>query len=73
MEEQFEAEVVQGRTAWNGAELVWDRKIEGGFPELKELVSRIASSGSLNNRLTPNPVSLLPLSLSLFRSSEYGI
>lgn len=27
---------------WRGWELVWDRKIEGGFPEMKVLVSQLA-------------------------------
>lgn len=32
---------------WDGAELVWDRKIEGGFPEMKELVGPILSFSAL--------------------------
>ncbi|GAA5850880.1 hypothetical protein JCM9279_006227 [Rhodotorula babjevae] len=31
----------KGKDKWNGWELVWDRKIEGGFPELKDLKQRI--------------------------------
>ncbi|GAA5924961.1 hypothetical protein JCM3775_006328 [Rhodotorula graminis] len=31
----------KGKERWNGWELVWDRKIEGGFPELKHLKQRI--------------------------------
>ncbi|GAA5907964.1 hypothetical protein JCM8208_004009 [Rhodotorula glutinis] len=31
----------KGKERWNGWELVWDRKIEGGFPELKDLKQRI--------------------------------
>lgn len=38
IEEEFEES--EGRENWDGAELVWDRKIEGRFPEMKELVSR---------------------------------
>lgn len=30
-----------GRENWDGAELVWDRKAEGGFPELRVLKQRI--------------------------------
>lgn len=30
----------EGKDKWDGAELVWDRKTEGRFPEMKELVSR---------------------------------
>lgn len=29
----------KGKERWRGWELVWDRKIEGRFPEMKELVS----------------------------------
>jgi predicted Rdx family selenoprotein len=32
---------IPGTEHWEGAELVWDRKIEGGFPEMKELKQRI--------------------------------
>ncbi|GAA5981429.1 hypothetical protein JCM10908_004106 [Rhodotorula pacifica] len=31
----------EGKERWRGWELVWDRKIEGGFPEMKELKQRI--------------------------------
>ncbi|BGP28537.1 hypothetical protein JCM10296v2_000273 [Rhodotorula toruloides] len=31
----------KGKEKWRGWELVWDRKIEGGFPEMKELKQRI--------------------------------
>lgn len=33
--------------SWDGAELVWDRKLEGGFPEMKELVRYIPHPCSL--------------------------
>lgn len=32
------------KAKWRGWELVWDRKIEGGFPEMKELVRRFLFS-----------------------------
>jgi predicted Rdx family selenoprotein len=32
----------KGKEKWRGWELVWDRKIEGGFPEMKELVRSLA-------------------------------
>ncbi|BGP36355.1 hypothetical protein JCM10450v2_000254 [Rhodotorula kratochvilovae] len=41
IEEEFEDTVGKGKEKWNGWELVWDRKIEGGFPELKDLKQRI--------------------------------
>ncbi|GAA5823387.1 hypothetical protein JCM3770_006848 [Rhodotorula araucariae] len=41
LEHEFEETVGKGKERWNGWELVWDRKIEGGFPELKELKQRI--------------------------------
>ncbi|GAA5828239.1 hypothetical protein JCM11251_002652 [Rhodosporidiobolus azoricus] len=31
----------KGKERWNGWELVWDRKVEGRFPEMKELKQRI--------------------------------
>lgn len=30
-----------GKNSWGAADLVWDRKVEGGFPELKALKQRI--------------------------------
>ncbi|KAK4703058.1 selenoprotein W-related protein, partial [Phenoliferia sp. Uapishka_3] len=39
IEEEFEQTI--GKEAWAGAELVWDRKVEGGFPEMKVLKQRI--------------------------------
>jgi predicted Rdx family selenoprotein len=36
IEDEFEQ--TAGKEAWGGAELIWDRKVEGGFPEMKELV-----------------------------------
>ncbi|BGO94788.1 hypothetical protein NBRC10512_005393 [Rhodotorula toruloides] len=53
---------------WRGWELVWDRKIEGGFPEMKELKQRIrnliAPSQDLGHSDKPakssNPVSSSP-------------
>ncbi|KAM0753394.1 hypothetical protein T439DRAFT_324034 [Meredithblackwellia eburnea MCA 4105] len=39
IEQEFEESV--GKESWDGAELVWDRKVEGGFPELKVLKQRI--------------------------------
>lgn len=35
LEQEFEDTL--GRENWDGAELVWDRKAEGGFPELRVL------------------------------------
>lgn len=35
--------VVEEFEGWGGAELVWDRKLEGGFPEMKELVRFLSS------------------------------
>lgn len=35
IEEEFEQS--EGKESWAGAELVWDRKVEGGFPEMKAL------------------------------------
>lgn len=36
--------------SWGGAELVWDRKLEGGFPEMKELVRCFFFSSRFNHR-----------------------
>ncbi|KAL8293696.1 hypothetical protein RQP46_000397 [Phenoliferia psychrophenolica] len=35
IEDEFEQS--EGKDAWRGAELVWDRKVEGTFPEMKVL------------------------------------
>lgn len=35
IEEEFEQ--TEGKEAWGSGELVWDRKVEGSFPELKIL------------------------------------
>jgi predicted Rdx family selenoprotein len=41
---QNESKLPEGSThpeRWKGANLVWDRKIEGRFPEMKELKQRV--------------------------------
>jgi predicted Rdx family selenoprotein len=56
--------------SWNGWDLVWDRKIEGGFPELKILVRFFLfhlyllffrAAHSLFPYVPPPPILVLPL------------
>ncbi|TNY23186.1 Rdx family-domain-containing protein [Rhodotorula diobovata] len=37
LEQEYDDTVGKGKERWNGWELVWDRKIERGFPEMKDL------------------------------------
>lgn len=39
LEDEYETAAGQPES-WDGWDLVWDRKVEGGFPEMKVLVSR---------------------------------
>ncbi|GJN92110.1 hypothetical protein Rhopal_005139-T1 [Rhodotorula paludigena] len=59
IEQEFEESL--GKEKWNGWELVWDRKVEGGFPELKDLKQRIrnliAPSQGLGHSDKPSKVS----------------
>lgn len=41
LEEEHERLGDRKRANWGTADLVWDRKVEGGFPELKVLKQRV--------------------------------
>lgn len=49
LEAEYEAAVGQPES-WDGWDLVWDRKVEGGFPEMKALVSLATASTELPSR-----------------------